>query len=112
MENLLHQNKNSLIRKNNLKNHIRILGYRQDALEILKCMDYYISSSLSEGLPISMLEACAAEIPTIATEIIGNKDILTNSVFGVLTESDSPKSLASGKVHRKSISSFQNQLKP
>ena len=59
---------NALIKEKNLGDHIRILGYRQDALEILKCMDFYISSSLSEGLPISILEACAAEIPIIATE--------------------------------------------
>ena len=76
----------------------RILGYREDALKILKCMDFYISSSLSEGLPISMLEAFASRIPTIATEITGNKDILPNSVFGVLTEAASPKSIAKGIV--------------
>ena len=86
------------IEKEGLTKHIRILGYRQDALKILKCMDFYISSSLSEGLPISMLEAFAAEIPTIATEIAGNKDILPNSVFGVLTESVSPKSISNGIV--------------
>ena len=86
----------SYIEQSNLTTHIRILGYREDALEILKCMDFYISSSLSEGLPISMLEAFAAEIPTIATEISGNKDIVSNSVFGVLTESGSADSISNG----------------
>jgi len=86
------------IKTNNLGKSVRILGYRQDALEILKCMDFYISSSLSEGLPISMLEACAAEIPTIATEITGNKDILRNSVYGVLTEAGSPESISQGII--------------
>jgi len=88
----------NFIQKENLTQHVRILGYRRDALEILKSIDYYISSSLSEGLPISMLEAWAAEIPTIATEITGNKDILRNSVFGVLTQPDSPQSLSKGIV--------------
>jgi glycosyltransferase involved in cell wall biosynthesis len=83
---------------NDFEENVRILGYRQDALEILKCMDFYISSSLSEGLPISMLEACAAEIPTIVTEITGNKDILRNSVYGVLTEAGSPKSISQGII--------------
>ena len=83
-----------LIEKENLSGHVRILGYRQDALKILKCMDFFISPSLSEGLPISMLEAFAAEIPTIATEITGNKDIVRNSVFGVLAEPDSVESLS------------------
>ena len=85
-----------LLEKENLKEYTRILGYREDALEILKCMDFYISSSLSEGLPISMLEACAAEIPTVATEITGNKDILRNSLIGVLVKPESSNSLAQG----------------
>jgi|GEM_PF-1455997 len=83
-----------LIEKENLSGHVRILGYRQDALKILKCMDFFISPSLSEGLPISILEAFAAEIPTIATEITGNKDVVRNSVFGVLAEPDSVESLS------------------
>ncbi len=83
-----------LIEKENLSEHVRILGYRQDALDILKCMDFFISPSLSEGLPISILEAFAAEIPTIATEITGNKDVVRNSVFGVLAEPDSVEGLS------------------
>ena len=59
-------------------------------------MDFYISPSLSEGLPISLLEAFAAGVPVIATEIPGNKDILSNSAFGVLSDPGSPKSLAQG----------------
>jgi glycosyltransferase involved in cell wall biosynthesis len=86
----------ALIEKEHLTEHVRILGYRQDALKILKCMDFYISPSLSEGLPISLLEAFAAGIPAIATEITGNKDVLCNSVFGVLAAPGSPKSLARG----------------
>ena len=88
----------SLIDKENLTDYVRILGYRQDTVKILKCFDFYISSSLSEGLPISMLEAFASGIPTIATEIAGNKDILCNSTFGVLAEPGSPESLYNGII--------------
>ena len=86
----------TLIEREHLTEHVRILGYRQDALEILKCMDFYISPSLSEGLPISLLEAFAAGVPVIATEISGNKDVLHNSDFGILSDPGSPKSLAQG----------------
>ena len=61
-------------------------------------MDFYISASLSEGLPISILEACAAEIPIIATEITGNKDIINNSVFGVLADPNSPENISNGII--------------
>jgi glycosyltransferase involved in cell wall biosynthesis len=59
-------------------------------------MDFYISPSLSEGLPISLLEAFAAGVPAIATEIPGNKDVLSSSAFGVLSDPGSSKSLAQG----------------
>ena len=88
----------NLIDKENLTDYVRILGYRQDTVKILKCFDFYISSSLSEGLPISMLEAFASGIPTIATEITGNKNILCNSTFGVLAEPGSPESLYNGII--------------
>ena len=45
-----------------------------------------------------MLEAFASGIPTIATEIAGNKDILCNSTFGVLAEPGSPESLYNGII--------------
>ena len=61
-------------------------------------MDFYVSSSLSEGLPISVLEDCASGIPTVATEITGNKDILSNSIFGVLVKPNCPESLAGGII--------------
>ncbi len=86
----------ALIEREQLTKHVRVLGYRQDALKILKCMNFYISPSLSEGLPISLLEAFAAGIPSIATEIPGNKDILSKSDFGILSDPGSPKSLAQG----------------
>ena len=62
----------------------------------LKIVDFYISPSLSEGLPISILEAISSWIPIVATEIAGNKDILRNSAFGILVELDSPECLALG----------------
>jgi glycosyltransferase involved in cell wall biosynthesis len=99
-----------LIVTENISDYVRILGYRQDAVKILKCVDFYISSSLSEGLPISMLEAIASGTPTIATEIVGNKDILCNSTFGILTEPDSPESLYKGIIKMLHFTSDELQL--
>ena len=93
-----HATVKDFIEQENLTEHVRILGYQQDAVKILKCMDFYVSSSLSEGLPISVLEACASGIPTVATEITGNKDILSNSIFGVLVKPNCPESLAGGII--------------
>ena len=73
-------------------------------------MDIYVSASLSEGLPISILEALASKVPTVATEITGNKDILRNSVFGVLVEPDSAKSLARGIIKMTQLTQVEREI--
>ena len=99
-----------LIEEKGLSEHVCILGYRRDALKIIKCLDIYISASLSEGLPISILEACASKIPTIATDICGNKDILCNSVFGSLVKPNSTVSLAEGVIKMVQLSQTEREV--
>ena len=93
-----------------MSEHVRILGYRSDALKILKCFDIYVSASLSEGLPISILEALASKIPTIATDIKGNKDILRNTVFGLLVKPNSTVSLAEGVIKMTQLSQKESVI--
>lgn len=44
--------------------------------------------SLREGLPVSVMEAMAAGLPVIATNIRGNKDLIKHGWGGYLVESD------------------------
>jgi len=99
-----------LIEEKGLSEHVCILGYRRDALKVLKCLDIYISASLTEGLPISILEALASKIPTIATDIRGNKDILCNSVFGLLVKPNSAASLAQGVIKMTQLSQTDRKI--
>lgn len=57
---------------------------RKQGLEILETLDVYLQTSLWEGLPIALLEAASREIPIIATDIIGNKDIIATGKTGFL----------------------------
>ena len=52
--------------------------------KILNSIDVYLQTSLWEGLPIAILEAMALEKPVIATNIIGNKDIVVPNETGFL----------------------------
>ena len=81
---------------NGLNEWVKILGPREDALELLKCIDFYISPSQSEGLPYNLLEALALRIPVIATDISGNNDVIRKSVEGILIPVNSAKSMAHG----------------
>jgi len=75
---------------------VKILGPREDALEILKSIDFYISSSRSEGLPYNLLEALAVGKPLMATDIPGNNDIVRKSVEGILVPVNLARTLAHG----------------
>ena len=69
--------------------NIRITGWFKEnkkGLERLEKLDVYLQTSLWEGLPIAVLEAAAREIPIIATNIIGNKDIIKPGITGYLFE--------------------------
>lgn len=52
-----------------LHGHVRLLGLRDDVREILAAADLYVSASLREGLPITILEAMAAGLPVVATSV-------------------------------------------
>ena len=53
-----------------------MLGFRNDSAEIVGAFDVYLSSALYEGLPYSMIEAMRAGVPIIATDCIGNNELV------------------------------------
>jgi glycosyltransferase involved in cell wall biosynthesis len=74
----------------NAKN-IEVTGWftdRKIGLKHLNDIDIYLQTSLWEGLPISLLEAMALEKPIIATDVIGNRDIVVHNINGFLFETE------------------------
>lgn len=57
---------------------VKFLGYRMDVLEICKIADLFIFPSKREGLPVSLIEAMACGVPCIASDVRGNRDLLSN----------------------------------
>ena len=94
---------------NGLNEWVKILGPREDALELLKCIDFYISPSQSEGLPYNLLEALALRKPVIATDISGNNDIIRKSVEGILIPANSAKSVARGILNMLELGTEEQQ---
>jgi glycosyltransferase involved in cell wall biosynthesis len=60
------------------------LGQREDVPALLAAADLFVLPSLFEGLPLSVLEAMAAERPIIATAIGGTDEAVVDGVTGVL----------------------------
>lgn len=64
------------IDENHMHERIRLLGFRTDVLEILKSSDLFVFPSKREGLPVALMEAIAAGLPCIASDIRGCQDLL------------------------------------
>jgi glycosyltransferase involved in cell wall biosynthesis len=61
---------------------------------ILKRTDIFVNPSYSEGLPTSVLEACAAGCAVIATDVGGTNEIIYDGLTGFLTTPGDRKQLA------------------
>lgn len=67
------------IDENNLNEFIKLLGKRNDINELLSITDIYMASSKREGLPVNIMEAMYKEIPIVATDNRGHREIAMNS---------------------------------
>ena len=83
-------------RKMGVQDCVCLMGERSDIPDILAKADVYISTSHREGLPLSILEAMAAELPVIATNVGGCSDIVRDN--GVLIEDDDQAALEAAMI--------------
>ena len=73
---------------------VRFLGYREDAPGISRSADVYVSSSWSEGLGTSILEALAAGTPVVASEAGGAAEMVVPGQTGFLVPARASEALA------------------
>ncbi len=74
----------TLAKEKGLESRCHFLGYRKDIKELLYASDAFIMASKREGLPRSTMEAMAAGLPCIVSNIRGNKDLIENGKGGFL----------------------------
>ncbi|HZE75279.1 MAG TPA: glycosyltransferase [Gemmatimonadales bacterium] len=78
----------------NVADRCVFLGYRSDVSDLLAAADVFVLPSLFEGLPVSVLEAMAAERAVVATAIGGTDEAVTHEVTGLLVPPRDPAALA------------------
>lgn len=61
-----------------------LAGIRQDVMRVFDALDVCLQPSRADAFPTTVLEAMAASVPVIATEVGGIPEILTNGRTGVL----------------------------
>jgi len=77
-----------------ISDRVLFTGSRSDIPEMLAAFDIFALSSISEGLPVSLLEAMAAGKPIVATKVGGIPEALADGREGLLVEPGDPDALA------------------
>jgi glycosyltransferase involved in cell wall biosynthesis len=88
----------SMTRSLGIEHKVRFRGLTSDVLNFLTDIDAFVLSSISEGLPLSVLEAMAAGKPVVSTSVGAVSSILDSSGCGWLCEPSNPEALASTMI--------------
>lgn len=72
------------VRRLHLGQHVILGGFRQELLGLLKGLDLFVMSSVTEGLGSALLEAMAAGPPVVATAAGGIPEVVKDGETGVL----------------------------
>ena len=78
------------------RDRVLFLGGRPDAFALMRDFDLFVSTSRWEGLPLVLLEAMEQGIPIVASDVIGNRDVLQG--WGMLFNANDPKAAGEAQI--------------
>lgn len=82
----LHSEVETAAQRHGLADSFRLLGWRRDIPEVLRCLDVLALTSRWEGLPRVYLEALASGVPVVGTNVDGAAEVVRDGVNGYLVE--------------------------
>ena len=77
---------------------IHFTGWRDDVPCLLKTADLFVLASHWEGMPNVVLEAMAAGIPVVSTDVEGIGQLVEDGVSGLVVPSRNPKAFSDAMV--------------
>ncbi len=98
-----------MIEQRKLKN-IFLPGFISNPVEYLQSSDLYLSTSLSEGLPYTLLEASMCGLPIVASDVRGNNEIVVPDFNGLLFDLNTLKKAAEAIIKLESDKSYYKKL--
>jgi len=88
----------SLVAELGIGENVTFWGERMDVAGFFRAADLYCMSSVSEGLPMSLLQAMSVGIPAVVTDVGGMAEVVRNSDAGLATPVGNPEAMADAVV--------------
>lgn len=70
-------------REEEITDSVEFLGLRNDVNDLLQACDVFLFPSISEGLPVSVIEAQAAGLPVLMSESVTDEVVVTDNVVSL-----------------------------
>ena len=93
-----------------LADRVHFIGFRTDIAELLAAMDLYVCASLSEGMSNALMEAMAAGLPLISTNVGDHAALIRDGVDGFLVPPGEARSLATAIIRMAASSSVREEM--
>ncbi|OYV72295.1 MAG: hypothetical protein B7Z74_05780 [Deltaproteobacteria bacterium 21-66-5] len=84
----------ALVRTRALAEHVRFLSFRSDVESILGASDLFVLPSRFEAMPIALVEAMAAGLPSVVTDVGDNAAVVERGALGLVVAPGDVKALA------------------
>ncbi len=98
------------IRRLHLETRVHLVGARETATQYLSAFDVFTLPSKKEGMPFALLEAAAAGLPIIATDVGANRWMLPEAT---IVPPQHPQALADALVaalHQETLPNYETSL--
>jgi glycosyltransferase involved in cell wall biosynthesis len=83
-----------LVRQRAMGENVRLLGQRADIPRLLAASDIVLLTSISEGIPLTLIEAMAAGRPVVSTGVGGVAEVVVDGQTGLLAPAGDDETLA------------------
>ncbi len=90
----------TLARTRGIEANVQFLGERNDVPTLLAAADYGVLSSWEEGFSNVILEAMAAGLPMVVTDVGGNPEAVMNEETGLIAPARNPDALGQAVLRR------------
>lgn len=106
-----------LLKKLNMVNNVKLLGFRNDISELYRISDIFCFPSYREGLSVALMEVMASGLPVVCSKIRGNVDLIDHKRGGFLCNLNSVeefeiyiKELVNDTDKRKRMSEYNRSI--